>query len=185
MADLNVRLFGVMLELGGFGDERAQLHGESLTRHLEQIQAGLTGSVFQKRTGAPAELQNIHARVHHHAGRGEAAEDHGVRLFADITEQGLHRHACDRVRGRATALEDGIEPGRHAAVACAGELLFVDTLLGIHHAEQVDKSVDGLRRAQHQIAVWPECVMEDGDDFLLQGGVKVDQHVPAGDHVHM
>ncbi len=59
-----------------------------------------------------------------------------------------------------------------------------DPMLLVDGSEQIDVPRDALCRAQEQIAVGLERVVENGQHVVLQLGVEIDQQIAARDHVH-
>src|ERR1700722_3092433 len=58
----------------------------------------------------------------------------------------------------------------------------IDLVLLVNRRKQAGKGAGRLRGSEHEIAVWLEPVVKQGND-LLQNGAHVDQHVPASDQI--
>ena len=60
----------------------------------------------------------------------------------------------------------------------------VDSPFRIDGHEKVAKISDGLRSPQKKEPAFVESVMQHRQDFLLQIGVKIDEQIADGDHIH-
>ena len=56
-------------------------------------------------------------------------------------------------------------------------------MLAVHRREQVGEAADRLGRAQHEVAIGPQRVVQEGHDALLQRRAEVDQDVAAAHQV--
>ena len=59
----------------------------------------------------------------------------------------------------------------------------IEPLPLVEWREQVGLPGDALRQPQEQVPARLQGVVEGGQNALLQGGIEVDQQVPAGDQV--
>ena len=158
---------------------RAQAVEQSLTRHLQQIQAGFAGCRLEVRAGLAPELDDLQVGIDDDARRGVAIEDDAAdfalqRLLRlrDFLRQPLRRHARRRV----------VDADGHRRSA-RRRLLAIDAEFLVGQAEQPDLRADGLGLSQHEESLWVERVMEDRDEPLLQHDVHVDQDVAAENQV--
>ena len=78
VAELHALLAGRHAVAARLFDGLAQRHQQSLAHHLGEVQGGLAVRVLQEGIRVAAELQDVEALVHDHAGRAVADEEEPV-----------------------------------------------------------------------------------------------------------
>ena len=180
VAELHALLAGRHGVAARLVDGLAQRHQEPLAHHLGKVEGGLTVRVLQEGIRVAAELQDVEALVHDHAGRAVADEEQPVRFPRHIGVRSRPRRE-ERFRrwplfGRAG---DEVEMGRDG-----GRLAAVDPVLLVQDGEEGRHLADALGGAEHQEPGRRERVVKRREHPFLQPGFQVDQHVPAADEVH-
>ena len=139
-----------------------------VTGDLQQVEARSTGGRVEKRTGASAELQNLHVRPDHDAGRSVQLEHLAVRQSLQILRRPGDRCLAHRLSEGRRDTEFGRDLGRDVA-------LEVDLVLPIDRREQLRGIANRFRAPQQEIAGRVERVVEDVKNALLRRRLQIDQ----------
>ena len=151
---------------------------------MQEVQIRGTRPVLEERSRAPAELQDVHARIHDDPVGRKLAQHDRIGLPAYFAEDGLAVALHGRLPWDFAApcpRDERRQPGDRP---CGRGSLRVDAVLRFRQLEEVREAAHGLRRAEQQKAVRVQRVVENRDHALLHRRAEIDQHVPATDEVH-
>ena len=161
--------------------QRAQVEPQSLPRHGQQLAVGQPRRSLQVFSGAGREIHHVAVAVHHDVWRGEAVQHLAMHRLPqrEPARHGPARPAAARGRGPQIPHDQRqAHAGGHVVQPAE------DAMLLVQRGKQLAELRRVLRRAEEQVARFPQRVMKSGDDLPLRGAIQVDQQVAAGHQVH-